>query len=67
MVQTAVTQVVKTLNHVHQRFGLQRAQNIQFFTEWHDNLPSLTVSEQEVLDRIRQHFATIVKRDKSPL
>jgi predicted type IV restriction endonuclease len=56
MAQTAVTQVVKTLSHVHQRFGLQRALSPQFFTEWHDNLPSLTASEQEILDRIRQRF-----------
>ncbi|CAN1210772.1 Type I restriction endonuclease subunit R [Tumidithrix helvetica PCC 7403] len=56
MVQTAVTQVVRTLNHVHQKFGLQRALNNQFFTEWHENLPSLTSSEQETLDRLRQRF-----------
>jgi predicted type IV restriction endonuclease len=56
MAQTAVTQVVKTLNHVHQRFGLQRALNNQFFPEWHENIPSLTSSEQEILDQIRQRF-----------
>nr|WP_242050800.1 type I restriction endonuclease subunit R [Oculatella sp. FACHB-28] len=56
MVQTAVTQVVKTLNDVHQRFGLQRAQDDHFFTEWYLDLPSLDESEQETLDRIRQRF-----------
>jgi predicted type IV restriction endonuclease len=56
MVQTAVTQVVKTLNEVHERFGLRRSPNDQFFTEWYTNLPSLNALEQETLDRIRQRF-----------
>lgn len=56
MVQTAVTQVVKTLNDVHQRFGLRRSPDEQFFTEWHTNLPSLDASEQATLDQIRQRF-----------
>jgi hypothetical protein len=56
MVQTAVTQVVKTLNDVHERFGLRRSLNDQFFMEWYTNLPSLNALEQETLDRIRQRF-----------
>lgn len=56
MVQTAVTQVVKTLNDVYERFGLRRSPNEQFFTEWYANLPSLNELEQETLDRIRQRF-----------
>lgn len=56
MVQTAVTQVVKTLNDVHQRFGLQRSQDEHFFTEWYTDLPTLSESEQETLDLIRRRF-----------
>jgi hypothetical protein len=56
MVQTAITQVVKTLNDVHERFGVQRSPNDQFFTEWYTNLPLLNALEQETLDRIRQRF-----------
>jgi predicted type IV restriction endonuclease len=56
MVQTAVTQVVKTLNDVHERFGLRRSPSDQFFMEWYTNLPSLNALEQETLDRIRQRF-----------
>ncbi len=56
MPQTAVTQVVKTLNHVHQKLGLQRATDSQFFTEWFERLPLLTALEQETLDLIRQRF-----------
>jgi predicted type IV restriction endonuclease len=56
MGQTAVTQVVKTLNDVHERFGLRRSPNDQFFMEWYTNLPSLNALEQETLDRIRQRF-----------
>jgi hypothetical protein len=55
MVQTAVTQIVKTLNDVHQRFGLRRSPKDQFFTEWYANLPSLDGLEQKTLDRIRYH------------
>jgi hypothetical protein len=56
MVQTAATQVVKTLNDVHQRFGLRRSPDHQFFTEWYANLPVLDAREQEMLDQIRQRF-----------
>jgi hypothetical protein len=56
MVQMAVAQIVKTQNDVHQRFGLRRSPNDQFFTEWHVNLPSLDELEQETLDRVRQRF-----------
>jgi hypothetical protein len=56
MVQTAVTQIVKTLKEVHQRFGLRRSPKDQFFTEWYANLPSLDELEQEKLDRIRYHW-----------
>jgi predicted type IV restriction endonuclease len=56
MVQTAATQIVKTLNDVHQWFGLRRSPNEQFFTEWYANLPSLNELEQETLDWIRQRF-----------
>jgi hypothetical protein len=56
MPQTAITQVIKTLNHVHQKFGLQRATDNQFFTEWFEGLPQLTALEQETLDVIRQRF-----------
>lgn len=56
MSKTAVTQVIKTLNHVHQKLGLQRATDSQFFTEWFEGLPSLTTLEQENLDIIRQRF-----------
>jgi predicted type IV restriction endonuclease len=56
MVQTAVTQVVKTLNDVHQRFGLQRSQDDHFFTEWYTDLPLLDELERDTLDRLRQRF-----------
>jgi hypothetical protein len=58
MVQTAVAQIVKTLNDVHQRFGLRRSPNDPFFKEWYVNLPSLDGLEQETLDRIRYHRDT---------
>ena len=56
MVQTAVTQVVKTLNDVHQQFSLRRSLDDRFFTEWYADLPSLDELEQKTLDQIRQRF-----------
>jgi hypothetical protein len=56
MVQTAITQVIKTLNDVHYRFGLQRSLNDRFFTEWFDNLPALDETEQKTLYQIHQRF-----------
>lgn len=56
MVQTAVTQTIKTLNDVHQQFRLKRSLDDAFFTEWYSDLPSLDAAEQTILDQIRQRF-----------
>ncbi len=56
MVQTAVTQVIQTLGDVHDRLGLSRSPAADFFPEWQQDLPDLTVAHQAMLDRIRQRF-----------
>jgi predicted type IV restriction endonuclease len=56
MVQTAVTQIIRTLDDVHRQFGLSRSSDELFFPEWSDNLPHLTEEEEMSLDRIRQRF-----------
>jgi hypothetical protein len=56
MVQTAVTKVIQTLGDVHDRLGLSRSPAADFFPEWQQDLPELTVANQEMLDRTRQRF-----------
>ncbi|MEQ8996086.1 MAG: type I restriction endonuclease subunit R [Coleofasciculus sp. B1-GNL1-01] len=56
MVQTAITQTIKTLNDVHNKFNLRRTEDEQFFTEWFENLPELTQQEQATLDQIRDRY-----------
>lgn len=56
MAQTAVTQVIKTLNQAYQKLGLRRASDSHFFSEWYEGLPTLNTLEQEALDIIRQRF-----------
>ncbi len=56
MVQTAVTKVIQTLGDVHDRLGLSRSPAADFFPEWQQDLPELTVAHQALLDRTRQRF-----------
>jgi hypothetical protein len=53
MVQTAVTKVIQTLGDVHDRLGLSRSPAVDFFPEWQQDLPELTVANQEMLDDLR--------------
>ncbi|MBF2027440.1 MAG: restriction endonuclease subunit R [Oscillatoriales cyanobacterium C42_A2020_001] len=45
-----------TLGDLQKKFQLRRSQNNEFFTEWFDQLPVLTDSEEQALDRIQQNF-----------
>jgi len=56
LVQSAVTQVVRTLNDVHALFGLSRSDDHQFFEEWQGELPGLNDLERASLDRVRKRF-----------
>jgi hypothetical protein len=56
MVQTAITQSIKTLNDVHAKFNLRRTEDEQFFTEWFESLPELTQQEKTALDQIRYRY-----------
>ena len=53
----AITEVFTTLNEVESNFNLRRTSDIQFFPEWYEGLPELTISEKENLDRVKNiHF-----------
>jgi hypothetical protein len=56
MVQTAITQSIKTLNDAHAKFDLRRTEDEQFFTEWFEDLSELTQQEQAALDQIRYRY-----------
>lgn len=55
MVQAISKQIV-SLNQVHERFGLRRADSDRFFTEWRENLPQLSIEERTRLDQIKQRY-----------
>jgi hypothetical protein len=56
VVQTAITQSIKTLNDAHAKFNLRRMEDEQFFTEWFEGLSELTQQEQAALDQIRYRY-----------
>jgi len=49
----AVTDVITTINQAEARFDLRRVTDRQFFSEWVETLPELTVQEQATLDHIQ--------------
>jgi hypothetical protein len=56
MIQTAITQSIKTLNDAHAKLNLRLTEDEQFFTEWLEGLPELTQQEQAALDQIRYRY-----------
>lgn len=52
----AVTEAVKSINQVELLFGLSRASNASFFSEWTENLPALTTAEETSLDRVKKSY-----------
>lgn len=61
MVQVIQAQNV-SLSYLEERFGLQLAENEEFFTEWFEALPEITVLEKQYLDRVKTNFLRLVKR-----
>ena len=61
MVQVIQAQNV-SLSYLEERFGLQVAENEEFFTEWFVGLPEITALEKQYLDRVKTNFLRLVKR-----
>jgi len=61
MVQVIQAQTVNIID-LEEKFGLQLAESDQFFTEWFDNLPELTESEKQALDRVKANYLSLVDR-----
>ncbi len=60
MTQTIAARKIK-LHDLKTKFGLQQVHDDAFFTEWHRDLPELTASERESLDRIKQNYLYLLE------
>lgn len=52
----AVTEAVKSINQAESIFGLSRAADSNFFSEWTENLPQLTAAEEANLNRAKNSY-----------
>lgn len=50
-----------TLHELETRFGLTLVEDEQFFREWQDNLPDITASEKQQLDRVKANYTNLIK------
>ena len=52
----------REINHRYliDNFGLQRVRNSEFFREWQENLPEITDSEKQLLDRVQDIYFNLV-------
>ena len=50
----AFTEAITSINEAESRFNFTWNSDLQFFSEWQENLPELTQSERQSLDRIKQ-------------
>jgi predicted type IV restriction endonuclease len=61
MVQTISAEKI-TLYALEQQFGLQQSEDAQLFYEWQTDLPELTSTELERLDRVKATYANLARR-----
>jgi hypothetical protein len=50
-----------TLHDLERNFGLNLVENDQFFREWQDDLPEITDSEKQRLDRVKASYSNLLK------
>lgn len=60
MVQTIPAQDI-TINDLKTKFNLQQTNERQFFREWQDNLPQVSESEKQLLERIKTNFLNLIE------
>ncbi|MBW4615879.1 MAG: type I restriction endonuclease subunit R [Desmonostoc vinosum HA7617-LM4] len=57
MVQTVgITKAITNLNEAHEKFKLSQTADQEFFTEWFEDLPKLTTSEKESLNKLKNRY-----------
>ncbi len=52
----AIAENINTLTQVEEKLGLKLSDERQFFTEWMDDLPSLSEAEETRLEQVRQNY-----------
>ncbi len=55
-ISLAVTEAITSINEAESRFNFSRNSDLQFFSEWQENLPELTQAERQTLDRIKNSY-----------
>lgn len=60
MVQTIQASII-SIDELELRFGLNEVESDQFFREWQDDLPEITVSEKQILDRVKAGYLNLLK------
>lgn len=60
MVQTIQASVIP-IDELELRFGLNQVESDQFFREWQDDLPEITMSEKQMLDRVKAGYLNLLK------
>ena len=60
MAQTIPAQDI-TINDLKTKFNLQQTNERQFFREWQDNLPEVSESEKQLLERIKTNFLNLIE------
>jgi hypothetical protein len=50
-----------TLHDLKTKFGLQQVKPDQFFREWQDDLPEISESEKQSLDRIKSNYDNLIE------
>jgi len=51
-----------SLYELEEKFNLQLNTEVNFFTEWSENLPPLNEAEKQALDRVRNNYLNLTKR-----
>jgi hypothetical protein len=60
MVQTLQAKNI-TLGELSDRFGLALTEDQEFFQEWQNDLPEVTVEERQRLDRVKSSFSNLLE------
>ncbi|MGK7873524.1 MAG: restriction endonuclease subunit R [Xenococcaceae cyanobacterium] len=56
-----VSASVVTIDELESRFHLEEVDDDQFFWEWQDNLPEITDSEKQMLDKVKAGYFNLLK------
>jgi len=56
MIQTAITRRITTIKEAQVQFNLLPTTDVNFFPEWREDLPTITETEKDVLDRMKSRY-----------